>query len=507
MTNFLYKYAIVIILLSVLPIQLSNAKRPLQLDEAANAYQAYSILKTEKDVNGSKFPIGMSNYGVYDNIILSYLAIPFIKTIGLNEIAIRMPPIIFYLLSIPLLCKLTKLILNKQTALSAVLIYIFSPWTFKISQTAFNANLLPFLYILATYLFILGIKKQKQKYLIISFAPWALTIYAFGSALLWTPFILILLTIIFFDQIPNKKISLIILYLLIFLSALPYLQNLTQHLLASNAIQDTTTRFQQISIFTNHQSITIPLAFAVNYLFHISLVFFFIESTPPYLGLLNLYILPLLCCGIWICFKNRSEKIYKLLLIIFFAYPILPSLIDNVPTIHPTRDIIILPWIYIIASIGLLTIWQKYLKTPKKQLLFTIVIILNIGFFLIVRRIYYKKVRGYQFQYSNKELVQYLKTIENKYDKIIIRTDSSMADLFYYNLAFYLQYDPVNLQHDFDLHKYKKIGKYEWQKNPEKLEIKQNNLYIFNYRVIPKNNIIKTIYNPDGKAAFSLMAL
>lgn len=506
MFNFLYKYVVLIILLIVIPLQLSYARRPLQLDEAANGYQAYSILKTKKSADGLKYPFEVSNYGVYDSTALSYLAIPFIKIIGLNEVAIRLPTITFYLLSILLLYKLTQLILNKKIALFAVLIYTFSPWALKASQIAFNANLLPFLYILATYLFILGVKKQKQKYLIISFIPWVLTIYTFSSALLWTPFILILLTIMFFNQIPDKKISLIILYLLIFLSALPYLINLTWHLFGFNVIQNTAIRFQQLSIFTHRQGIGIPIAFVVNYLLHISLIFFFVDATPPCLGLLNLYVLPLLCYGIWICFKKKSEKIYKLLLITFFAYPTLPSLIDSAPTIHLTRDIIILPWIYIIASIGLFSIWEKYLKTSKKCLLLAIIIILDIALSCIVQNAHYKKISGYQ-QYSNKELVQYLKTIEKKYDKIIIRTDKTMADLIYYNLAFYLQHDPNKLQHDFSLYKYTKLGKYEWQKNSEKLEIKQNNLYIFNYRVIPKNNIIKTIYNPDGKIAFSLMAL
>jgi 4-amino-4-deoxy-L-arabinose transferase-like glycosyltransferase len=58
-------------------------------DEAAFAYNAYSLLKTSKDEHGRFLPLRLESYGDYKLPLYGYFAIPFIQVFGMNETGIR----------------------------------------------------------------------------------------------------------------------------------------------------------------------------------------------------------------------------------------------------------------------------------------------------------------------------------------------------------------------------------------------------------------------------------
>lgn len=513
-------YLIILILIIATGLRLINIDAPLQIDEAWLGYEGFSLKQTGHSMMGLKYPIALpfnfSNQILAGESILTYLMIFFIKSFGLSEAIIKLPLIICSILTILILYRLIILINNKKTALITSALYSISLWPIITSQTAFSAFLLPFLYILGTYLLILGIKKQKPLFFLLSALPWSLTFYSFAAAALWTPFLLLVFFIIFYQQFKSQKIILLSFVVLFFIFTLPYgLVLLKSYWPTTFNINlpfvtiptFTNSRFNQVSINTNHSAIMIPLAFVFNYLLHLVLVFFFVEPKailPFYHGLLELYLLPFILMGLIHLWQNKNQAFYKILLIIFFAYPLLPSLIDSVPTIHPTRDIMILPWIFIIAAVGLKTFWEKFKKNKKVLIVSGFLISLNIVISLFI---YFTKYHQFNFptnQYDNKQLINYLKTVENQYDKIIIRTDRSYLDLQYYNLAFYLAYDPAKLQTDLAKYKFNKLGKYEWQLNSEPLIIQPNTLYVFNYRVQPKIQFLKKFYSPNGQTVFSV---
>src|SRR5438105_9814607 len=63
----------------------------LTSDEAAVGYNAYSILKTGRDEYGTLLPINLKSFGDYKPAFYTYLDIPFIAALGLNELAVRLP--------------------------------------------------------------------------------------------------------------------------------------------------------------------------------------------------------------------------------------------------------------------------------------------------------------------------------------------------------------------------------------------------------------------------------
>ena len=60
-------------------------------DEASNAYDSYSILKTLKDQHGVFLPFFTRSIDDYREALFVFLTIPFIKLFGLNEFAARFP--------------------------------------------------------------------------------------------------------------------------------------------------------------------------------------------------------------------------------------------------------------------------------------------------------------------------------------------------------------------------------------------------------------------------------
>ena len=72
----------------------------LNWDEVSIAYNAYSILKTGKDEWNQSFPIHFKAYGEYKLPVQIYLSIPGIYLFGLNELGVRITPVIYGTLTV-----------------------------------------------------------------------------------------------------------------------------------------------------------------------------------------------------------------------------------------------------------------------------------------------------------------------------------------------------------------------------------------------------------------------
>lgn len=111
-------------------------------DEAGLGYDAYSLLKTGKDMWGTTLPLTLRSFGDYKLPLYSYLTIPSVYIFGLSEFAVRLPGAIFGTLAI-LACYLMvkKLSENENLAIYSALFLALSPWHISLSRGAFEANL------------------------------------------------------------------------------------------------------------------------------------------------------------------------------------------------------------------------------------------------------------------------------------------------------------------------------------------------------------------------------
>src|SRR3990167_8309110 len=83
--------------------KLGQAPAGLYLDEAAQGYSAYSILKTGKDEFGKAFPVVFRSFTDFKTPVYIYLIAPLIPIFGLTKFTVRFPSFFFSILTIPLL--------------------------------------------------------------------------------------------------------------------------------------------------------------------------------------------------------------------------------------------------------------------------------------------------------------------------------------------------------------------------------------------------------------------
>ena len=80
--------------------QLSDYPAGFNADEAALGYNAYSLLTTGRDEHGAPWPVNLESFGDFKPAGYAYLLIPFIKTLGLTEFAVRLPSALFGILAV-----------------------------------------------------------------------------------------------------------------------------------------------------------------------------------------------------------------------------------------------------------------------------------------------------------------------------------------------------------------------------------------------------------------------
>ena len=86
-----YFLILIILLAFVLRFYKLSTYPALNADEAAIGYNAYSLLLTGKDEHGNSWPIHFQSFNDYKPGLYFYIVLPFVKAIGLNEWAVRIP--------------------------------------------------------------------------------------------------------------------------------------------------------------------------------------------------------------------------------------------------------------------------------------------------------------------------------------------------------------------------------------------------------------------------------
>src|SRR5574344_1679999 len=136
----------------------------LNPDEAALGYNAYSLIQTGKDEHGASWPLHFKSFGDFKPGGYVYLALPFIKIIGLTPLAVRLPNLILSVLTILFLYKLI-LLLSKSNALAllSAVVLTLSPWHIHFSRGAWESSAALSFIVIGTYFFFKSIQEKFLK--------------------------------------------------------------------------------------------------------------------------------------------------------------------------------------------------------------------------------------------------------------------------------------------------------------------------------------------------------
>mgnify|MGYP000016031072 CR=1 FL=1 len=115
-------------------------------DEAANAWNAYCLLKTGQDQWGQRWPIFcMRAMGEYRSTLFAYALLPFQGVGGLDEYTTRLPAALGGLLTIVVLYALVARLFGPGTALLAAGLLAVNPTHIQMSRWGHEAALTPLL--------------------------------------------------------------------------------------------------------------------------------------------------------------------------------------------------------------------------------------------------------------------------------------------------------------------------------------------------------------------------
>lgn len=507
-------------------------------DEVALGYNAYSILHTARDEYGAFLPVVMRSFDDYKPALYSYLTIPSITLFGLTVWAVRLPSAVFGVLTVIAVYFLLKELFKRESiSLLGSFLLAISPWHVQFSRISFESNVGLAFNVFGALFFLKGLKKQW--FLFFSIVSFIASAYVYQSEKVFSPLLLLSLVIIYRKEllkIPKKYLYGA--FAIGFVVALPMIWFIFTN---KNALE----RAQGVSVFAdqtglkqdaarllvdkqNHDYLGLILdnrrfvyikEIIANYTSHFDPNWLFITGDlsrhhAPNMGLLYLWELPFMLAGIgFLLFGDFDKKTKWTIFSWYLLAPVAASVTTGVP--HAVRALNFLPIYQIFTAVGLLGILKIVGK--RKIIQWTILGITvviggyNIAYYLdqyFVQTNYYT---AYDWQYGYAQVVPYVQSVENKYQKIVVSNQPPL-DQSYMFFLFYLKYNPALYQQETKnvsggFREDHIFGKYEFRSIQWGSTVKNEDiLYVGRPSDFPANaKKLHEIYYPNGMQAIEIV--
>ena len=171
-------------------IALGSFPAGINQDEASAGYEAWSLLHYGVDRNGYSWPVLFVSWGSGQNVLYSYLLIPFVAVGGLSPLVIRIPAALFGTVSLFLAHRIGTYFWGESGGFWSLVFLSVNPWHLMLSRWALESNLLPFCLLSGLY-FVLKAIRSSPAFLIPAAISYALCLYAYGTSFFLLPFFLV----------------------------------------------------------------------------------------------------------------------------------------------------------------------------------------------------------------------------------------------------------------------------------------------------------------------------
>ena len=543
-------------LLLIIILTLSSVLRLLWLgkfppspysDEVNQAYNAFAILKTGKDEHRTAFPVSFRSFGDWKPPLQTYLMIPSIAILGLNEVSLRIPSAILGILSVILSYFLVRELFYKnrykeKLALLTSLLMAISPWHLHQSRSAMLVAVALFFFLLAIYWFLISLKRNN--YLYLSITAFVFCIYAYYGMRLIVPLFLIVLFLKYYKKLLSIKktfclsLGLGLILLLPLLTGFLNESNIifgrakTVSIFFDKGIRLKSAELQQqdmangihdnISLLFHNQPYLYGLDILKRFLTHFDGRFLFLtgDTAPPFripnMGVLYFGELVFIPLGLLFLLKNKEKSAQ--LIIVWLIISVIPAAFSFLTPSHNRAFNAVFP-LTLLSAYGMLNLFIRFKKRIiLLSIIFSTIYMLSFNYYLVN---YYKVLPldyGLDWLYGFREIFSYLNEHEKDFSKIIFLPKTGKA--YTYQL-FYNKFPPEKLsievkrsytQDEFGFEHVSSIGKYYYFRNNrswEELEhqMEKGEIYIGREGEIPKEKSKHEIFYPDGKAAFRITYL
>lgn len=492
MKKIVFVLLLIVILGAVLRFhRLGEIPQGFHRDEAFLGYNAYSILKTGKDMNGTFLPLHLESF-IYSPAGYSYFATSSIKLFDLNPFSIRFPSALFGTLTILALYFVARGLFSPIIALFSAAILAISPWHINLSRTATENTVVAFFILLGILFFLLWLKSKKLLLIGAVFLSFSLTLLIYQAPRVFLPlFIPLMFLILLKDRFHlRKNLVIVILFLVTIVLPLLFILSSPQLSLRIRTVSVFSTQETQLvideylredgvsAINTNfarlfhNKLVGYSLQFIHNYFKHFSFDFLFADQGLPIRykipgnGLLYLFELPLVLTGLFMLLRKKSREGFFLLVWVLLA-PMGSSLtFDDVPNLQ--RTLIAFPALSIISASGLNEV-LILIRKNKRIFKLGIGFIVAILFYSILHYLhqYYVHQLVHRPWFRHEGYVELVKTVNKllpAYKKAIITNRESAPTIFFlffgkYNPSLFQEETRNSILRDFDRVNF---GKYEF---------------------------------------------
>lgn len=447
----------------------------LNWDEVSIGYNAYSILKTGRDEWEASFPLNFKSYGEYKLPGQIYASIPGVAIFGLNELGVRITPVIYGTLTVLLLYFLVMEMFNRRSLIALISSFLLavSPWHIQLTRASLESSFALFWVVVGVWFLVKGLKKPK--WLILSMIPFAVSVYTYNSARAFVPIFLFALAIIFRKYFWKERKWFLISGILfaIFMIPLAYqvfsgeasarykLVSITDEAGLIPRIEERRNNSTLPPVATKiiHNRYTyIGFYFAKNYLSHFTPGFLFIDGAGHHqhhvqgVGELYWFQAPFIILGLYYLVKKKDGNIKILIPWLLLAFIPVSMTNDSIP--NALRTLNAAPIYQILTALGIYYA-GKLIKDKKifyilmgiNFILFSI----NFGLYLKNLFVYYPILYSRDWQYGNKQVVKYIAENQDKYDLIVFSRVYGEPHMF---TLFYLNYDPAKFQNNANLNRF-----------------------------------------------------
>lgn len=442
----------------------------LNWDEVSVGYNAYSVLKTGRDEWGVFLPVHFKAFGEYKLPVQIYASIPGLAIFGLNDLGVRVTPVIYGTLTVLLLFFLGRKIFKSDfVGLVSAFLLAISPWHIQLTRASFESSFAVFWIVLGVWFFIKGL--EEKKWLLLSIIPFAVSIYTYNSARAFTPLFLFAAGLIYFRTLFKFRKTVLLAGVIFTVMMLPLLPSLLS--------SERSARFKLVSVTDDpgliprinerrglstlpgplprlvHNKVTyISTYTAQNFLAHFTPDFLFISGAPhkqhhvQNMGQLYLFQAPFLLLGLYFLFKKKIQHRFLLSSWVLLAF--IPVSITNDSIPHALRTLIAVPFYQLLTAFGGYQVY-KWLKEKQLNwqviagLILSLIVTVEVGRYLNNYYNVYPNLYSRDWQYGNKEVVDYIKNRKDEYDQIVFTRHFGEPHIF---TLFYLDYDPARYQND-----------------------------------------------------------
>ncbi len=473
---------LIIVAASILRLYKLTTYPALNADEAAIGYNAYSLLETGKDEHGNPWPIHFQSFNDYKPGLYFYMVLPFVKFLGLNELAVRLPATLLGIASIYVIYLLVKELFSKERlALIAALFLAISPWHIHFSRGGWEVNVATFLILLGVYLFIRATSTKLRKFYIFSAIAFVASLYAYHAARVIVPLFGLGIKLIYSKKVKQHAKDILVAAVIGALLLAPLVVDLTQGSVLSraagvglfadhgpiNRINEQRGQHESFLSFPariyHNKAVNYGLAFLQNWAEHYSVEFLFLSGDDiernkvPETGQAYLYDILLVLVGLFAIATvkkgTKEQKGWKLFLWWLLIAPSAAALTFQSP--HALRAQNMAIPLTVMAAFGLETI-LVWLENKKTQKILGKVGVVTLGLLIVWNFARYQHMywvhmaKEYKFssQYGVKELVEFTSSVEDDYEGVVVTHRYDQPYILY---LFYLKYPPAEFQKDHSL--------------------------------------------------------